>query len=180
MLGFRQTSVHVFYFWFIRLHLPRRMNLFFIFPSAPRTQKRPPCPRALSRAAPNWAPPNTIAAIIARNRPHSPPRNPTKSPICADSESGERQLIQQTHHFIQRPSKSFVPPCPLPTFALSSRQQRNTNQKIEDNEKSGLMVKCTPERGQKCSLFHLMVKCTPIIVELPSVYRGCKPLICFQ
>ena len=42
------------------------------------------------------------------------------------------------------------------------------------------MVKCTPERGQKCSLFHLMVKCTPIIVELPSVYRGCKPLICFQ
>lgn len=26
----------------------------------------------------------------------------------------------------------------------------------------------------------LMVKCTPIIVELSSVYRGCKPLICFQ
>ena len=47
-------------------------------------------------------------------------------------------------------------------------------------ESLGLMVKCTPERGQKCSLFHLMVKCTPIIVELPSVYRGCKPLICFQ
>ena len=46
--------------------------------------------------------------------------------------------------------------------------------------KLGLMVKCTPERGQKCSLFYLMVKCTPIIVELPSVYRGCKPLICFQ
>ena len=46
--------------------------------------------------------------------------------------------------------------------------------------KLGLMVKCTPERGQKCSLFHLMVKCTPIIVELPSVYRCCKPLICFQ
>ena len=45
-------------------------------------------------------------------------------------------------------------------------------------EKMGLMVKCTPERGQKCSLFHLMVKCTPIIVELPSAYRGCKPLIC--
>ena len=51
--------------------------------------------------------------------------------------------------------------------------------KIEP-KKIGLMVKCTPERGQKCSLFHLMVKCTPIIVELPSVYRGCKPLICFQ
>ena len=26
----------------------------------------------------------------------------------------------------------------------------------------------------------LMVKCTPIIVELLSVYRGWKPLICFQ
>ena len=52
---------------------------------------------------------------------------------------------------------------------------------IEDIDNNmGLMVKCTPERGQKCSLFHLMVKCTPIIVELPSVYRGCKPLICFQ
>ena len=47
-------------------------------------------------------------------------------------------------------------------------------------ENVGLMVKCTPERGQKCSLFHLMVKCTPIIVELPSAYRGCKLLICFQ
>ena len=34
MLGFRQTSVHVFYFWFIRLHLPRRMNL-FSFPPPP-------------------------------------------------------------------------------------------------------------------------------------------------
>ena len=50
----------------------------------------------------------------------------------------------------------------------------------KQDENKGLMVKCTPERGQKCSLFHLMVKCTPIIVELPSVYRGCKPLICFQ
>ena len=55
------------------------------------------------------------------------------------------------------------------------------NKNIRNNYKRiGLMVKCTPERGQKCSLFHLMVKCTPIIVELPSVYRGCKPLICFQ
>ena len=158
MLGFRQTSVHVFYFWFIRLHLPRRMNLFFISPSAPRarkrppraptsprksphgscsannnahrrTQKRPPCPRAPSRAVQNWAPPNTIAAIIARNRPHSPPRNPTKSPICVVGESSERQFIQQIRHFIQRPPESFAPPCPLLTFALSSRQQRNTNQK---------------------------------------------------
>ena len=107
MLGFRQTSVHVFYFWFIRLHLPRRMNLFFISPSAPRTRKRPPraptsprksphgscsandnahrrtqnrppCPRAPSRAVQNWAPPNTIAEIISRNRPHSPSSKPHK------------------------------------------------------------------------------------------------------
>ena len=41
MLGFRQTSVHVFYFWFIRLHLPRRMNLF----SFPPPHRAPtPCP----------------------------------------------------------------------------------------------------------------------------------------
>ena len=107
MLGFRQTSVHVFYFWFIRLHLPRRMNLFFISPSAPRarkrppraptsprksphgscsandnahrrTQNRPPCPRAPSRAVQNWAPPNTIAEIIARKRSPSPYSNPHK------------------------------------------------------------------------------------------------------
>ena len=38
--------------------------------------------------------------------------------------------------------------------------------------KTGLMVKCTPERGHKCSLFHLMVKCTPRIAQILSVYRG--------
>ena len=41
MLGFRQTSFHVLYFLFIRLHLPRRMNL-FLFPSAHRVPT--PCP----------------------------------------------------------------------------------------------------------------------------------------
>ena len=53
MLGFRQTSVHVFYFWFIRLHLPRRMNLFFISPSAPRTRKRPPRAPTSPRKSPH-------------------------------------------------------------------------------------------------------------------------------
>ena len=66
------------------------------------------------------------------------------------------------------------------SWLLSREWDYRSAAAIERLIKSGLMVKCTPERGQKCSLFHLMVKCTPIIVELPSVYRGCKPLICFQ
>ena len=156
MLGFRQTSVHVFYFWFIRLHLPRRMNL-FLFPSAHRApesahrvhrqvRENRPMARAPQTITPTAAP---KIGHRARALPHAqskighprtppprpetapllPPRNPTKSPICAAGESRERQFIQQTRHFIQRPSKSFAPPCPLLTFALSSRQQRNTNQK---------------------------------------------------
>ena len=63
---------------------------------------------------------------------------------------------------------------------LCGERQSTGEVSSADSRILGLMVKCTPERGQKCSLFHLMVKCTPIIVELPSVYRGCKPLICFQ
>ena len=115
MLGFRQTSVHVFYFWFIRLHLPRRMNLFFISPSAHRrtrkrppraptsprksphsscsandnahrrTQNRPPCPRAPSRAVQNW-PPRT--------------RSPKSSP-----ETAHIRLLEtpQNHPFARTP-----------------------------------------------------------------------------
>ena len=158
MLGFRQTSVHVFYFWFIRLHLPRRMNLFFISPSAPRTRKRPPRAPTSPRKSPHGScsandnayrrtqnrPPCPLPAqrVPESNHPRTrspqsspetahilPPRNTTKSPICAAGESSERQFIQQIRHFIQRPSKSFAPHRRLPTFALSSRQQRNTNQK---------------------------------------------------
>ena len=167
MLGFRQTSVHVFYFWFIRLHLPRRMNLFLFPLHAPRTRKRPPraptsprksphgscsandnahrrtrnrppCPLPAHRVPESNHPEHDRREIIARNRPRSPPRNPTKSPICVAGESSVRQFIQQTRHFIQRPPESFAPHRRLPTFALSSRQQRNTNQKIEDNEKSNV------------------------------------------
>jgi len=71
----------------------------------------------------------TIPPTPPDTTPLLPPRTPTKSPICADSENDKPQLIQQTRHFIQRPSKSFAPHRRLPTFALSSRQQRNTNQK---------------------------------------------------
>ena len=158
MLGFRQTSVHVFYFWFIRLHLPRRMNLFLFPLHTPRTQKRPPRAPTSPRKSPHGSCSATITHTAApkighraRALPHAqskighprtrspksspesapllPPRSPTKSPICAAGESRERQFIQQTRHFIQRPSKSFAPHRRLPTFALSSRQQRNTNQK---------------------------------------------------
>ena len=158
MLGFRQTSVHVFYFWFIRLHLPRRMNLFLFplrtprtrkcpprAPTSPRksphgscsandnahrhTQNRPPCPLPAQRVPESNHPRTRSPKSSPESAPLLPPRNPTKSPICAAGESSERQFIQQIRHFIQRPSKSFAPPFPLLTFALSSRQQRNTNQK---------------------------------------------------
>ena len=41
------------------------------------------------------------------------------------------------------------------------------------------MIECDREKAVVKNV-GLMVKCTPIIVELPSAYRGCKPLICFQ
>ena len=53
MLGFRQTSVHVFYFGFIRLHLPRRMNLFLFPLRTPRTRKRPPRAPTSPRKSPH-------------------------------------------------------------------------------------------------------------------------------
>ena len=73
MLGFRQTSVHVFYFWFIRLHLPRRMNLFFISPSAPRTRKRPPRAPTSPRKSPHGScSANDNAHRRTQNRPPCP------------------------------------------------------------------------------------------------------------
>ena len=53
MLGFHQTSVHVFYFWFIRLHLPRRMNLFLFPLRTPRTRKRTPRAPTSPRKSPH-------------------------------------------------------------------------------------------------------------------------------
>ena len=70
MLGFRQTSVHVFYFWFIRLHLPRRMNLFSFSPphrapeSAHRAHRQVRENRPMARA------PQTITPTAAPERAH--------------------------------------------------------------------------------------------------------------
>ena len=114
MLGFRQTSVHVFYFWFIRLHLPRRMNLFLfppphrapesahrahrqvrenrpmarapqtITPTA-RTQNRPPCPLPAHR-------------VPESNHPRT--RSPKSSP-----ETAHIRLLEtpQNHPFARAP-----------------------------------------------------------------------------
>ena len=147
MLGFRQTSVHVFYFWFIRLHLPRRMNLFLFPLRTPRTRKRPPraptsprksphgscsandnahrgtrnrppCPRAPSRAVQNGAPPNTIAAIIARNRSPSPSSKPHKIPHLR----GRRKPRASTHTanppFHTTPPGKFCPAVPAAYFCI--------------------------------------------------------------
>ena len=111
MLGFRQTSVHVFYFWFIRLHLPRRMNLFLFplrtprtrkrpprAPTSPRksphgscsandnthrrTQNRPPCPRAPSRAIQNWPLEHDRRNHRPKTRPFSLPKAPQNHPFA--------------------------------------------------------------------------------------------------
>ena len=147
MLGFRQTSVHVFYFWFIRLHLPRRMNL-FLFPSAHRaptpcppraptsprksphgscsandnahrrTQNRAPCPRAPSRAVQNWAPPNTIAEIIARNRAPSPSSNPHKITHLRGRRKPRATIHTANPPFHTTPPGKFCPAVPAAYFCI--------------------------------------------------------------
>ena len=143
MLGFRQTSVHVFYFWFIRLHLPRRMNLFLFplhtaHPKAPtaaptsprksphgscsandnahrRTQNRPPCPRAPSRAVQNWAPPNTTAEIIARNRAPSPSSKPHKITHLRGRRKPRATIHTANPPFHTTPPGKFCP-SPAPAY----------------------------------------------------------------
>lgn len=144
MLGFRQTSVHVFYFWFIRLHLPRRMNLFLFPLRAPRTRKRPPraptsprksphgscsandnayrrtqnrppCPRAPSRAVQNWAPPNTIAEIIARKRAPSPSSKPHKITHLRGLRKPRASIHTANPPFHTTPLQKFCP-SPAPAY----------------------------------------------------------------
>ena len=108
MLGFRQTSVHVFYFWFIRLHLPRRMNL-FLFPSAHRApesahrvhrqvRENRPMARAPQTITPTAAP---KIGHRARSLPHAQskighPR--TRSPKSSPSRTAPPQPKHPLRH----------------------------------------------------------------------------------
>jgi len=117
MLGFRQTSVHVFYFWFIRLHLPRRMNLFFISPSAHRApesahrahrqvRENRPMARAPQTITPTAAP---KIGHRARALPHAQskighPR--TRSPKSSPETAHIRPLEPPQNHPFARPEKA--------------------------------------------------------------------------
>ena len=114
MLGFRQTSVHVFYFWFIRLHLPRRMNLFSFPPphrapeSVHRVHRQVRENRPMARAPQTITP--TAAPKIghrARALPHAQSkighprtRSPKSSPETAHIRPRE---TPQNHPFARTP-----------------------------------------------------------------------------
>ena len=119
MLGFHQTSVHVFYFWFIRLHLPRRMNL-FLFPSAHRApesahrvhrqvRENRPMARAPQTITPTAAP---KIGHRARALPHAQSkighprtRPPKSSPKTAHIRPRE---TPQNHPFARTPKAASV------------------------------------------------------------------------
>lgn len=116
MLGFRQTSVHVFYFWFIRLHLPRRMNLFSFPPPhrAPKSAHRAhrqvrenrPMARAPQTITPTAAP---KSAHRARALPHTQsqighPR--TRSPKSSPENAHIRLLETPQNHPFARTEKA--------------------------------------------------------------------------
>ena len=116
MLGFRQTSVHVFYFWFIRLHLPRRMNLFLFPLRTPRTRKRPPRAPTSPRKSPHGScsandnahrrtqnrAPCPLPAHRAPESNHPRTRSPKSSPETAPFSFLE---TPQNHPF-ERPEKA--------------------------------------------------------------------------
>lgn len=101
MLGFRQTSVHVFYFWFIRLHLPRRMNLFLFPLRTPRTRKRPPRAPTSPRKSPH-------GSCSANDNAH---RRTQKRPPCRALPHAQSQI----GHPRTRSPKSSPETAPLPS-----------------------------------------------------------------
>ena len=119
MLGFRQTSVHVFYFWFIRLHLPRRMNLFLFPLRTPRTRKCPPRAPTSPRKSPHGSCSATITPTAApeighraRALPHAQSKigNPrTRSPKSSPETAHIRLLeTPQNHPFARSAKAAFV------------------------------------------------------------------------
>ena len=117
MLGFRQTSVHVFYFWFIRLHLPRRMNLFLFPLRTPRTRKRPPRAPTSPRKSPHGSCSANDNAHRAPESAHRvPARSLTRSPKLGTPEHDRRNhrpkslpfslLETPQNHPFARPAKA--------------------------------------------------------------------------
>lgn len=141
MLGFRQTSVHVFYFWFIRLHLPRRMNLFLFPLRTPRTRKRPPRAPTSPRKSPHGScsandnahrahpksatvptpcpprarkqsPPNTTAEIIAPKPPTLAPAKPHKITHLRGLRKPRSSIHTANPPFHTTPLQKFCPAVP--------------------------------------------------------------------
>ena len=116
MLGFRQTSVHVFYFWFIRLHLPRRMNL-FLFPSAHRApESAHRVHRQVRENRPMARAPQTITPTAAPKIGHRAHSLPTARPKAITPEHDRRNhrpkslpfslLEPPQNHPFARPAKA--------------------------------------------------------------------------
>ena len=120
MLGFRQTSVHVFYFWFIRLHLPRRMNLFLFPLRTPRTRKRPPRAPTSPRKSPHGScSANDNAHRRTQNRPPCP-----RAPSCAAPKLGTPEHDRRNH----RPkAPTFAPAKPHKITHLRGLRKRRAS-----------------------------------------------------
>ena len=116
MLGFRQTSVHVFYFWFIRLHLPRRMNL-FLSPSAHRApESAHRAHRQVRENRPMARAPQTITPTAAPKIGHRAHSLPSARPKAITPEHDRRNhrpkslpfslLETPQNHPFARPAKA--------------------------------------------------------------------------